>query len=115
MPDFERATTSYAATVATAVDNIMVTPTAAFDGAAIRLSGPGLSATTIVSGATSAPITLALAANSVSIDVRSADNTASRIYTIAVSRNRAPSGTAGALQSAMVNTAFSYTVAAFSD
>ncbi len=109
-PAFHIAGTSYTATVAAAIGTVTVTPTAVFAGATITVNSA-----TVASAAASAAITLTSGANSVTIQVRSADGTATRLYTVTVISNRAPTSNLSPSQTATANTAFTYTFAAFSD
>ena len=109
-PAFHIGGTSYTATVAAAIGTVRVTPTAVFAGATITVNSA-----TVASGAASAAITLTSGANSVTIQVRSADGTVTRLYTVTVIRNRAPTSNLSSSQAAIANTAFTYTFVAFSD
>ena len=109
-PAFHIGGTSYTATVAAAIGTVTVTPTAVFDGVTITVNSA-----TVASGAASTPITLTSGTNSVTIQVRSADGTATRLYTVTVIRNNAPTSNLSPSQTAIANTDFTYTFAAFSD
>jgi gliding motility-associated-like protein len=80
-PVFAPGTTSYTASVANTVTTINITPTATNAGATITVNG-----TAVSSGTTSAGIPLVVGLNTVTIAVTSQDGTATKTYTVKITR-----------------------------
>ncbi|MEL7719561.1 cadherin-like beta sandwich domain-containing protein [Citromicrobium bathyomarinum] len=83
-PAFDAAQTSYSVAVGTAVDSILITPTASDAGATVTVAG-----SPVASGSASAPVALNMGTNSIAVVVR-AGNGATRSYTVAVTRAAPP-------------------------
>lgn len=87
-PAFDSGTTSYTALVPYATSTIAVTPTAANALAAITVNG-----NTVASGSASAPITLSLGSNIITIVVTGEDSVTTKTYTLTVTRDPNTNGT----------------------
>jgi len=111
-PVFTAATTNYTINVVNGVRSMTVTPTASDPEATINVNG-----TTVSSGTASAPIALAVGANTISIAVTASDGVTIKIYTITVNRPAASLDnlssltlSAGALSPDFSSTTTGYTV-----
>lgn len=82
-PAFAAATTTYSASVSTS--STIITPTAMDAGANIKVNG-----VTVLSGAASAPVPLALGANAITVLVTATDGITTKSYTLNVTRTAAP-------------------------
>lgn len=82
-PAFASATTTYSASVTKT--SIIITPTALEPAANIKING-----VTVVSGAASTPVPLALGANAISIVVTATDGVTQKTYTLNVTRVPVP-------------------------
>lgn len=80
-PAFASATTSYTASVANGVSAITVTPTRAQGSATIKVNG-----TTVASGTASTSIPLNVGSNVITVVVTAQDATATKSYTITITR-----------------------------
>ena len=83
-PAFASGTTTYTATVAGAADSLTVWPTVA-DNATVTVNGAA-----VLSGRPSAPLFLAVGGNTVTLVVTSLDGSATRTYTVTVTRPADP-------------------------
>ncbi len=81
VPEFNRDTSSYSATAANAVGSVSVTATTLDNQAAITVQG-----ISVASGVASAPIALAVGANTITVVVTAADGSTQKTYTIVVTR-----------------------------
>ena len=81
-PVFASGTYGYTASVANSVGSVTVTPTAGHAGATIRVNG-----NSVISGAASDAISLAVGSNTVEIVVTAQDGTTTRTYTVTVMRS----------------------------
>jgi len=81
-PVFAGTNGSYTASVANGVTSFTVTPTAADPNATLLLNG----ATAITSGTATGPIALSVGANTITVQVTAQNDTATRTYTITVTR-----------------------------
>lgn len=89
-PSFASGTTAYTATVPNPVSAVTVTPATTSPGATVTVDGVA-----VVSGSASAPITLAVGANVISVVVTASDPRFSQTYTVTVTRAAAPGGGGG--------------------
>ena len=80
-PAFNPLTGSYSASVANGTTTVTVTPTVAGEGATVTVNG-----SPVASGATSAPIALAVGPNLITTLVRAQDGITTRSYTVSVNR-----------------------------
>ncbi|TFF37117.1 cadherin-like beta sandwich domain-containing protein [Mucilaginibacter psychrotolerans] len=111
-PAFVSATTAYSASVSKS--SIIITPTAVDAAANIKIDG-----VTVVSGAASTPVPLALGVNTISIVVTATDGVTKKTYTLTVNRIPVPpnadlSGltvSAGTLSPAFTSGTINYTTA----
>ncbi len=90
---FSATTTSYAAEVANAVTHVKLTPTASQSGAKVTVEG-----TAVGSGTASDAIALELGDNAISVAVTAEDVTATRTYTVTVTRLPEAPGSPTALE-----------------
>ncbi|MBT8144484.1 MAG: cadherin-like beta sandwich domain-containing protein, partial [Gammaproteobacteria bacterium] len=88
-PAFDPNTLTYTASVPTSTTSTTVTPTAEAAGSTITVNG-----SSVASGATSAPVTLAEGPNTITVVVTAQDGTTTRTYTIDITRNSAPTAIA---------------------
>jgi gliding motility-associated-like protein len=84
-PVFNPNTTSYTASVVNGATSTIITPTAAANGATIKVNG-----TTVASGSPSAPITLNVGANTITTMVTASDGTTTKTYTFTITRAGSP-------------------------
>ena len=112
VPGFAPGTAAYTVSVANASDSIKVTPTAAGEGAILKVNGA-----TVASGIASAGIALNEGANSIVIEVTAQDGTTKKTYTVGVTRPPSPNAalakltvTGGFLSPAFAASATSYSV-----
>ena len=101
LPTFAAATTSYAVDVDNDVASVTLTPTTADTAAHVTVAG-----TAVTSATASGAITLNVGANAIAIVVTAQDGTATKTYTVTVTRaaNTAPRITTAATQSVAENT-----------
>jgi PKD repeat protein len=113
-PSFAQATIAYTMTVPNATSSMTVTPTAADATATIKVN-----TVTVVSGAASGSIALAVGSNTITTVVTAQDGTTTKTYTITVTRLAAPSTNAnlsnlvpstGSLSPAFAQATTSYTM-----
>ncbi len=85
-PSFASGTTAYAATVSNATASVIVTPTADNAAATLQVRVNGGTFTPLASAASSAPLNIALGANSIEVLVTAQDGVTKRTYSLAVQR-----------------------------
>ena len=85
-PPFSGGTAAYSATVPNATASVTVTPTATNAGATLQVRVSGGTFTPLASAATSAPLSVAIGANSIEIVVTAQDGVTQKTYSIAVKR-----------------------------
>ena len=90
-PPFASGTTSYTASVANGVDKITIAPTTTNNGASVAY----LDGSDTVISANGQQVPLAVGANTIEVQVTSADSTMTRTYTVTVTRDRATGTTTG--------------------
>jgi autotransporter-associated beta strand protein len=80
-PAFNPLTGNYSTSVSNSISSVTVRPTVAGEGATVTVNG-----NTVVSGAASNPVALAVGPNLISTVVRAQDNVTTRTYTVNVNR-----------------------------
>ncbi|MBX7185203.1 MAG: cadherin-like beta sandwich domain-containing protein, partial [Vicinamibacteria bacterium] len=109
-PAFAPATTSYSATVASAVSAITVTPTAANAEAAIEVQINGGGFASVASGTPSGSLALNVGANTAQVKVTSEDASATQTYSVAI--HRCAAITLSALPNGLLSAAYTATISA---
>jgi hypothetical protein len=81
-PAFQGANTSYNATVDNQVSSVTITPATAFPGSTITVNG-----NSVASGSNSAPVSLAVGNNTITVVVTSANGQVTQTYTVVITRS----------------------------